>query len=97
MLPSLTLLLQPIQEYFLPVRLPLLQGGVKRVSSYDREEGTNDFFNVFPGQSLILADIKEPGTIKRFFIKVDSDDPNHLRSMLLKFYWDDSEKLALLS
>lgn len=75
--------------------LPLLTGGIKRVSSYDRKEGNNDFFNVFPGQSLVLADLKEPGTIKRIFIKVDSDDPNHLRTLLLRAFWDDSREPSI--
>jgi hypothetical protein len=75
--------------------LPLLAGGIKRVSSYDRKEGNNDFFNVFPGQSLVLTDLKEPGTIQRIFIKVDSDDPNHLRTLLLRAFWDDSREPSI--
>ncbi|MHC4941659.1 MAG: glycoside hydrolase family 172 protein, partial [Planctomycetota bacterium] len=71
--------------------LPLLNGGIKRVSSYDLKEGNNDFYMVFPGQTLTLADIKGHGTIKRIYIKVDSDDPNHLRNMLLRFLWDNAE------
>jgi len=70
--------------------LPRLQGGVQRFSSFDRDEGDQDFFQLTAGDSLVLADIKGAGTIKRLYIKVDSDDPNHLRTMLLRFYWDDS-------
>ncbi|MFH2002789.1 MAG: glycoside hydrolase family 172 protein [Planctomycetota bacterium] len=69
--------------------LLVLEKGINRISSYDRKEGNNDFFNIFSGQTLMLADIKGAGTIKRLYIKVESDDPTHLRSMLLRFYWDD--------
>jgi len=70
--------------------LPLLTGGIKRISSYDRDAGDQDFFQVSAGNSIVLADIKGAGTIKRLYIKVDSDDPAHLRSMVLRFYWDGS-------
>lgn len=68
--------------------LCLLDGGIKRLSSYDRNGGNKDFFTVSPGNALVLADIKGAGTIRRIFIKVNTDDPAHLRSMLLRFYWD---------
>jgi hypothetical protein len=71
--------------------LPILDGGIKRISSYDRKEGDNDFFLLAPQQSLELADIRGPGTIKRFFIKVHSSDPAHLRSMVLRFYWENAK------
>jgi len=70
--------------------LHLLDGGIKRISSYDRDGGNQDFFVVAPGNSLVLADIKGAGTIRRIFIKVNTEDPAHLRSMLLRFYWDET-------
>ncbi len=75
--------------------LPVLSGGIKRISSYDLKEGNNDYYQLFPGQTLVLADIKGGGTIKRLFIKVYSDDPTHLRSMVLRFLWDDSDYPAV--
>ncbi len=71
--------------------LPLLEKGVKRVSSYDLTGGDHDYLSLEPGGALVLADIQKPGTIKRFYIKVDSEDPAHLRTMLLRFYWDGSK------
>jgi len=71
--------------------LPLLKGGIQRISSYDRNDGDNDFYSVYAQQTLVLADIPGPGTIKRFYIKVDSNDPAHLRSLLLRFFWDGSK------
>jgi len=70
--------------------LPLLSRGITRLSSHDRDGGDEDFFQLAAGNSLVLADIKGSGTIKRLYIKVDSDDPVHLRSMVLRFYWDNS-------
>jgi len=70
-------------------RLPCLHEGIVRLSSYDRDGGDEDFFQLASGNSLVLADIKGSGTIKRFYIKVDSDDPVHLRTMMLRFYWDN--------
>lgn len=78
--------------------LPLLKGGIKRISSQDRNSGGDrDYFQVAPGDTLTLAEIKEPGIIKRIFIKVDSDDPYHLRDMVLRFYWDGAKKPAVES
>ncbi|MBU0755390.1 MAG: DUF2961 domain-containing protein [Planctomycetes bacterium] len=71
--------------------LPLLSGGIRRLSSFDSTDGNNDFFEVHPGQSLVLADIKGSGTIKRIYIKVDSNDPAHLRNMVLRFFWEDNK------
>lgn len=71
--------------------LPLLDKGIHRISSYDLREGNNDYYNLGSGQSLVMADIKGAGTIKRIYLKVDSNDPTHLRSMVLRFYWDDSK------
>lgn len=71
--------------------LPNLKGGIHRISSYDRLEGDVDFFDVLPGQSLVMADFEGPATIKRIYIKVDSNDPAHLRTMVLRFFWNDED------
>jgi hypothetical protein len=68
--------------------LPLLKGGIRRISSQDRDGGNQDYFALAAANSLLLADIKGSGTIRRLYIKVDSDDPLHLRTMVLRFYWD---------
>jgi D-arabinan exo alpha-(1,3)/(1,5)-arabinofuranosidase (non-reducing end) len=47
------------------------------------------------GQSLVLADIKGAGIIRRIWITVENRTPAMLRSLRLEMFWDDGQKPAV--
>lgn len=60
----------------------------KRSSSYDRSGGNADFREIAPGATLTLLDADGPAIISHIWITIASDDPNHLKAMVLRMYWD---------
>lgn len=60
----------------------------KRVSSYDRSGGNADFRTIAPGETLTLLDESGPGLISHVWVTIASDDPNHLKVLVLRMYWD---------
>ncbi len=59
-----------------------------RASSYDRSGGNADFRIIAPGETLTLLDQSGPGLITHLWITIASSDPNHLKALLLRMYWD---------
>jgi hypothetical protein len=66
----------------------LRDGARKRISSYDRTGGNRDAVPIPPGKSFVLADIQGAGMITHIWVTISSPDPNHLRNLLLRMYWD---------
>jgi hypothetical protein len=62
--------------------------GFQHVSSYDTTGGNRDRFEIAPGDSAILLELDGPGIIRRLWITVASRDPDYLRRIALKMYWD---------
>lgn len=60
-----------------------------RASSYDRSGGNADFRTIVPGETLTLMDEAGPGLISHIWVTIASDDPNHLKALVLRMYWDD--------
>src|SRR5579862_7500215 len=60
----------------------------KRVSSYDRTGGNDDYRPLAPGESLTLLDEAGPGEISHVWITIASDERFHLKKMVLRMYWD---------
>jgi hypothetical protein len=60
----------------------------KRVSSYDRTGGNADARTIAPGETLTLLDENGPGLISHVWVTIASDDPNHLKGLVLRMYWD---------
>jgi Protein of unknown function (DUF2961) len=60
----------------------------KRVSSYDRSGGNADARTVAPGETLTLLDESGPGVISHVWVTIASDDPRHLKALVLRMYWD---------
>ena len=58
-----------------------------RVSSADRT-GNWDFRSIEPRATLILAELEGPGEITHIWNTISSSDPNHLRNLVLRIYWD---------
>jgi len=59
-----------------------------RSSSYDRSGGNADARRVAPGETLTLLDEAGPGLITHVWFTIASDDPDHLKALVLRMYWD---------
>jgi len=59
-----------------------------RASSYDRSGGNADYRTIAPGDTLTLLDESGPGLITHLWITIASDDPNHLKALVLRMFWD---------
>ncbi|MBD3350795.1 MAG: DUF2961 domain-containing protein [Candidatus Lokiarchaeota archaeon] len=68
------------------------KGKTKRKSSYDVTGKNNDAWNIEPGESRILADIKGPGLITHIWMT----QRNHYRDVLIKITWDNAEAPSIL-
>jgi len=72
-------------------------GEFHHVSSFDTTGGNRDRFEIAPGDSAVLLDLEGSGVIRRLWITVASRDPDYLRRIALKMYWDgeDSPSVAV--
>src|SRR5258708_30754883 len=61
---------------------------LKRVSSYDRTGGNADARQIARDETLTLLDEAGPGQISHIWITIASDDPHHLKALVLRMYWD---------
>jgi hypothetical protein len=59
-----------------------------RASSYDRSGGNGDARTIAAGETLTLLDADGPGVISHVWVTIASDDPNHLKALVLRMYWD---------
>ena len=61
----------------------------KRLSSWDRRGGNEDWWNLAEGETKTIAEIAGPGLINHIWITINCADPHYLRKMLLCAYWDN--------
>ncbi len=59
-----------------------------RASSYDRSGANADFRTIAPGGTLTLMDEAGPGLISHVWVTIATDDPDHLKALVLRMYWD---------
>jgi hypothetical protein len=59
-----------------------------RSSSYDRSGGNGDARQIATGETLTLLDEAGPGLISHVWVTIASDDPHHLKALVLRMYWD---------
>jgi hypothetical protein len=59
-----------------------------RSSSYDRSGANADARTIAPGETLTLLDDSGPGLVSHIWFTIASDDPNHLKALVLRMYWD---------
>src|SRR5271155_4420406 len=60
---------------------------LKRISSYDRTGGNDDYRPLPPGETLSFLDEAGPGEISHVLISISSDEQFHLKKMVLRMYW----------
>ena len=63
-------------------------GEFGQVSSFDTSGGNRDRLEIAAGDSAVLVDVAGPGIVQRVWITVSSADPDYLRRIALKMYWD---------
>ena len=67
----------------------------KRVSSWDRTGGNDDFIIVNPGETAVLADITGAGCINHFWCTMGTYQVDYLRRIVLKMRWDNEEDYSV--
>ena len=60
----------------------------KRISSYDRSGGNEDFRTIAPGETLTILDEPGPGIITHIWFTFASDEMYHLKKIVIRMYWD---------
>lgn len=66
----------------------------QRISSYDRSGGNDDgnwANRIEPGQTRLVGEVVGPGIIKHIWMTIASNEPYHLKKMVLRMYWDDED------
>lgn len=75
-----------------PLTVPS-NGQSKRSSSTDSNfNGNGDSKEIFPGDTLVLADLDGPGIIKHIWNTSASLNPFSARALVLRIYWDHAKK-----
>lgn len=66
----------------------------ERISSYDIT-GANDDGNwknkITPGDTRTIGEVAGPGIIKHLWITIASNEPQHLKKIVIRMYWDDEK------
>jgi hypothetical protein len=60
----------------------------RRSSSWDRSGGNGDSVHVEPGASATLLDVTGAGVVTHIWFTINSDDPMHLKNLVLRAWWD---------
>jgi hypothetical protein len=67
----------------------IISGKQFQLSSFDLTGGNNDRIPIKANEKIQIADIKGEGLISRIWVTIDSRDPDYLRKILIRMYWDD--------
>jgi hypothetical protein len=68
------------------------EGGLAHYSSYDSSGGNADFRVLAPGQTLVLADHKGAGVLRRWWLTIAPRNIVEIhRSLIIRCYWDGEE------
>ena len=59
-----------------------------KASSYDRAGGNADARPIAPGGTQTLMECAGPGMISHIWITIASEDPQHLKRLILRMFWD---------
>jgi hypothetical protein len=63
----------------------------RRFSSWDTTGGNRDFWRIEPGQTRVLADIKDAGCVTHIWSTIGCRERWFLRKLVLRMYWDESD------
>ncbi|MHB8302433.1 MAG: glycoside hydrolase family 172 protein [Acidobacteriaceae bacterium] len=59
-----------------------------RASSTDPKDANADWRSVAPAATVTVLDADGPGTISHIWLTLADPDPNHLKKIVLRMYWD---------
>ena len=62
-----------------------------RSSSWDRTGGNADWAMVPPGQTATVLDVTGAGVVTHIWFTINSQDPMHLKNLVLRAWWDGEE------
>ena len=62
---------------------------LKRVSSYDRTGGNQDYRLVNPGETVTVLNESGPGVITHVWFTIADPELYHLKKIVLRMYWDN--------
>ncbi len=62
-----------------------------QISSHDPDNGNADYVTIQPSETYTLGEIAGSGVISRIWFALNSEDPHILRTLLLRFRWDNEE------
>ena len=77
----------------------------RRQSSWDHSGGNDDRLHIQPGETATLAEITGAGCINHIWVTIanasmgrtpDAPEPDFLRRLVLKMYWDGEEEPSVL-
>ncbi len=74
------------EELFAPARLRSYK--TRRSSSWDRSGGNADAVPVEPVASATILEVAGAGVITHIWFTIASDDPHHLKNLVLRAWWD---------
>ncbi len=81
-----------LERLLSPASLPYTKTAKQyQVASTDSAGQNNDRITIGPGVTATILNVTGPGVITRIWFTVDSRDPNFLRRLVIKMYWDDEE------
>lgn len=66
-----------------------------QVASTDTTGGNNDRINIKAGEKATILDVDGPGLITRIWVTIDSRDPDAMRRILIRGFWDGEENPSI--
>jgi hypothetical protein len=73
----------------------LRTGWSKRESSWDRSGGNGDYIEMQPGETKVFAEMKGPGVVRHIWLTLWANEPDYLRRMLIRAYWDGEDQPSI--
>jgi Protein of unknown function (DUF2961) len=64
----------------------------KKQSSYDQKGANNDFIDLDPTKTVTIFSQSGPGIISHLWLTIGSGDPNALKDLVLRAYWDGNPR-----
>ncbi len=82
----------PLPSYVLPQNYESL-----KQSTWDRTGGNADYRPIAPGAKLVVFESDRPGIITHVWFTIAARSDHHLKELMLRMYWDGSEKPSVES
>lgn len=85
-----------LEKLLSPASLPYAKAAKQyQVASTDSTGQNNDRIAIAQGATATILNVTGPGIITRIWFTLDSRDPDFLRKLVIRMYWDDVEDPAV--